>query len=253
MTNILTIIISAAAAVLGFLLGPLCCKILNKIPAPWLCDYDEEPSQELLSGNRYKIKPTGYIMGAVLAVAMGGTAYLSGLSATLPLVLVMFVFLMLISASDAKYTIIPDQFTVAVAVISAVYAVTDLLTKQAFIDRWYSPLLGSALGFGLLILLDLLSTLIFKKTGFGFGDAKLLAALGLLFGYKYITVMLVIAFLTAAIYFLVLIFSGKAKKGIYLPMGPYICFAAAATLVLQPQIQYLLGMYKYLLSMDILP
>lgn len=253
MTNILTIIISAAAAVLGFLLGPLCCKILNKIPAPWLCDYDEEPSQELLSGNRYKINPTGYIMGAVLAVTMGGTAYLSGLSATLPLVLVMFVFLMLISASDAKYTIIPDQFTVAVAVISAVYAIIDLLTKQTFIDKWYSPLLGAALGFGLLLLLDLLSTLIFKKTGFGFGDVKLLAALGLLFGYKYIAVMLVIAFLSAAVHFLVLIFSGKARKGIYLPMGPYICFAAAATLVLQPQIQYLFGMYKNLLSMDILP
>lgn len=244
----------AAAAALGFVLGPLSCKFLNRIPASWLCDYDEEPSEELLSGNRFKIKPIGFVMGGVLAVAMAAAVLRVGLSITLPLIMMLFVILMLISASDAKYTIIPDQFTVAVAVVSVLFTVADLiLHKQTFVENWYSPLLGAVCGGGILIILDLLSMLIFKRTGFGFGDVKLLAALGLLFGYKYIVVMLVISFFTAAIHFLILIFVGKARRGIYLPMGPYICIAAAVTVALQPQISALFNLYRTLMTMDVLP
>lgn len=253
MLNIVNVIIAAVAAVLGFALGPLNCKILNKIPAAWLCDYDEEPSQELLSGNRYKLKPTGYIMGGLLSIFMAAASLLIGVSPALVFVIVLIELLMLISASDAKYTIIPDQFTVAVAVVSLIFAAVDLFTGQAFIDKWYQPFLGALCGAGILMLLDFLSLLIFKRTGFGFGDVKLLAALGLLFGFKYILVTLVISFMAAAIHFLVLIFTGKARKGVYLPLGPHICLAAVVTILFQSQIIYLFDLYKALMSMAVLP
>lgn len=253
MLSVVTVILSAVAAVLGFVLGPLCCRFLNKIPAAWLCDYDEEPSDELLSGTRFKVKPDGLIMGGVLAVAMATDVLLTGISYTLPLVLILFLLLMLISASDAKYTIIPDQFTAAVAVISVLFAIIDLFTEQTFIEKWYVPVLGAICGGGLLIILDLLSMLIFKRTGFGFGDVKLLAALGLFFGVKYVIVMLIISFFAAAVHFLILIFTGKARRGVYLPMGPYICIAAAITVALQPQISSLFHLYRTLMTMDVLP
>lgn len=253
MYSIVKIIIAVFAAVLGFVLGPLSCKILNKIPATWLCDYDEEPSKELLSGKRFAVKPVGIIMGAVLAAIMAFVVLSAELSAEQIFVFMLFEVLLLISASDAKYTIIPDQFTAAAAIISLAFAIVDYFTANSFIHTWYSPLLGAVSGAGLLIILDLFSTLIFKREGFGFGDIKLLAALGFFFGFPYVIVMLVMSFFVAAIHFLVLIFSGKARKGIYLPMGPYICLAAALTVVLHSKIQALFDMYKLLMSMDVLP
>lgn len=253
MFGVFNIITASALAVLGFVLGPLSCKILNRIPAKWLCDYDEEPSEELLRGNRYKVKPAGIIMGAALSVAYVSTVLVMGISAQLAIIVFLYIFLLLIAASDAKYTIIPDQFTIAVGVISLIFAVFDFLTDKNFITSWYAPLLGGACGFAVMVVLDLFSTLVFKKTGFGFGDVKLMAALGIMFGFKYILVLLVISSLVAAVHFLVLIFAGKAKKGIYLPMGPYICIAVALTLMLQSKIEPIFNMYKMLMEMDALP
>ncbi len=253
MFSAVIIITASALAVLGFILGPLGCKILNKIPAKWLCDYDETPSKELLSGNRYKVKPTGIIMGAALAAAMILTTLLTGVTITLPCVVLLYIFLLLISASDAKYTIIPDQFTIAVAVISLIFAVIDFLTDKNFITSWYAPLIGAAVGGGVLLVLDFLSTLVFKKAGFGFGDVKLMAALGLMFGLKYIIVLLVLSAFVAAFHFLYLIFAGKAKKGIYLPMGPYICIGVVFTLLLQPWLADIFRMYKMVMEMNVLP
>ncbi len=253
MFNVITIITASALAVLGFISGPLGCKVLNKIPASWLCDYDETPSEDILSGKRFVSKRTGIIMGVITAAAMFAATLIMGVSGELPCIVLIYIFLLLISASDAKYTIIPDQFTVAVAVLSLIFAVIDYFTVKNFITSWYAPLLGAAFGGAVLLVLDLFSTLVFKKAGFGFGDVKLMAALGLMLGLKYTIVLLVMSSFVAAFHFLFLIFSGKAKKGIYLPMGPYICLGTVFTMLLQPKFESVFYMYKMLTEMDVLP
>ncbi len=259
MLNIANIIMAVCAAAVGFALGPLSCILLNKIPAKWLCDYDEEPSPELLTGKRYKPKTTGVLMGIILAAAMAAVALVQGNAGRVLLTLLLLECLLLISMSDAKYTIIPDQFTIAAAVISAVFTAVDLFMNQMYveppiyIDKWYYALLGAVSGAGILIVLDLISMFIFKRSGFGFGDVKLLAALGLYFGFPYAIVVLAMSFIVAAVHFFVIIFSGKAKRGIYIPMGPYICIAAALTIILTPQLQSLFSMYSSLMNMTVLP
>lgn len=253
MISVINVSAAAALAVLGFVLGPLGCRLLNKIPAKWLCDYDEEPSEELLSGVRFKAKPAGIIMGAAFAVVIAVSVLTNGLSIKTPVIFALYFFLMLISASDAKYTIIPDQFTAAVLALSLVLAIVDFVTVQSFIKAWYDPLIGGACGGLILIVLDLLSTWLFKKPGFGFGDVKLLAALGVMFGWKCILILLVIASFAAVIHFLVLVFSGKAKNGIYLPMGPYLCIAAAIIIITQPYFASMYEWYVSLLTMTVLP
>ena len=253
MFTTVSIITASALAVLGFLLGPLSCRLLNKIPAKWLCDYDEEPSEELLSGNRFKIKPTGFIAGAIIAAALAGTTLFTGVTPELIFYVILYSLLLLISESDAKYTIIPDQFTIAVAVVSLIFAVTDYFTDKNFISSWYDPLLGAASGFAILVVLDLFSTLVFKKTGFGFGHIKLMAAVGLMFGLKYVLIVLMFSAFVSAFHFLYLIFSGKGKNGIYLPMGPYICIAIVLTIMLRVKIEPIFSMYKMLMDMEALP
>ena len=244
-----------AMAVLGFAAGLPCCVILNRIPAKWLCDYDEEPSEELLSGNRFVTKKHGVLLGASLAIVFSVNVAINGISIEYFIAAAIFVVLALISAADAKYTIIPDQFTIIAAVLAAAFAVTDILTKKAFISKWYEPLIGAAAGAGLLIVLDLFSMFVLKKEVFGFGDIKLLAALGVMLGWKYAVVMIILASFIAAIHFLILIFSGTdiSKEGKYLPMGPYLCIAAALTVISQPWFNRLFEMYETVLGLDTLP
>ena len=252
MFDVITVAITAALAVSAFVLGPLGCKILNKIPAKWLCDYDEEPSEELISGKRFK-KSWGLIMGAVFAVFIGCTIFTNGINIKLPVIFIMYFFLMLISASDAKYTIIPDEFTLAVLVLSIAAAVIDLLTTKSFVKAWYEPLIGGACGGIVLLALDMLSMLLFKRPGFGFGDVKLLAAMGIMLGWKATLILLVTASFVALIHILTMIFTGKAKKGIYVPMGPYLCCSAGLVIIMQPYFGQIYSAYMNLLTMTTLP
>ncbi len=251
----ITFIVSAVMAAVGVALGFACCVILNKIPAEWLCDYDETPSEELKNGIRFVNKKHGIILGASLGLSMALTAVSNGVSAEYFIGCCMCFTLALIAAADAKYTIIPDQFTIAAAVTAVAFAVTDVLTKKDFSEKWYEPLIGIAVGGGLLVVLDLFSMFVLKKEGFGFGDIKLMAALGLMFGWKYIIVMLMAASFIAAIHFLILIFSGKGlgKEGVYLPMGPYLCIGAVVTMICRPWFSHIFDMYKTLLEMEALP
>lgn len=255
MTMLFKILIAVLLAALGFSGGLLGCTILNKIPAPWLCDYDEEPSPELLSGKRYDVKKNGALLGAFLGTALAAIVLTNGITVLLAFEVIMCFALALVAAADAKYTIIPDQFTVAVAVIAAVIAVADILTQQVFIKHWYDPLLGALAGGGCLIILDIFSTLVLKKEGFGFGDIKLLAAMGLMFGWKYIIALIIISSFLAAIHFLILIFAGNGKieEGKYLPMAPYLCMGGAVTIIALPWLRALFDLYRSVLDMEMLP
>ena len=255
MIQIRDIIAAVISAAVGFSLGILGCMLLNKIPAKWLCDYDEEPSEELLHGVRFKIKPHGLIMGAVLAVAAGALMITNMLTLRSVLGVMLFAVLVLVTASDVKYQIIPDQFTIAVAVIAVAYAVTDVAFDHVLNEKWYQPLIGMAVGGGVLMIMDLFSFAVLKKEGFGFGDVKLLAALGIMFGWKYVLTVMVMASLVAAVHFLILIFvhNGKMDEGTYLPMAPYLCLGSAITLIALPWIRQLFDLYSIVLGMTYLP
>ena len=242
-------------AALGFSAGLLGCVILNRIPAQWLCDYDEEPTAELLSGKRFDVKRSGVLLGLFLGVTLAAVFLTNGASQLQALGIFMCFALMLVAASDAKYTIIPDQFTAAVALMAINIAVIDMYSGQVFIKNWYDPILGALAGGGGLMLLDIFSMLVLKKEGFGFGDVKLLAALGIMFGWKFTVVLLIVSSLVAAVHFLVLIFAGNGKidEGKYLPMAPYLCLGAAVTLIAAPWFRILFLLYKSVLEMKTLP
>ena len=255
MIEIRDVIAAAASAAVGFPLGLLGCRLLNTIPAKWLCDYDEEPTEELLNGVRFKTKPHGIAMGVILSVLSAALMLTNLLTFRSVLGVLLFAVLAAIAAADIKYQIIPDQFTAAAAVIAAAYAVTDVIADQVINDKWYDPLIGCAVGGGILMIMDIFSFLVLKKEGFGFGDIKLLAALGIMFGWKYILVIMVMASLVAAVHFLILIFmhNGKTDEGTYLPMAPYLCIGTAITLVCMPWLEKLFELYGTVLGMTYLP
>ena len=239
--------ICLAAALLGAGLVYLGRLILNAVPAKWLCDYDEKPTQELLDEERLSLKST-FPLAVIHAVCSAATAYVYGLSLySMALVLLLTVLLM-IAWSDWKYTIIPDQFTALLLLLGLAGAYCDLFTEQRYIRSWYSPLLGAVCGFLLFFFIDLICRAVLKKDGFGFGDVKLFSALGVLLGFPMVFLAFFFAVFTAFFHIIYFYLTKKAEKGGYLPMGPYICIGTALLLLLREPVFMALRMYLALLG-----
>ena len=170
----------------GILFTWLAYRIINVIPASWLCDYGETPGAELLSGQRVKYVPSGIIMSIVTAacLVLCRLQFNKGYDIYFILFSLVIVVSLMIAICDVKYTIIPDQFTIALALLGLIVSVYDLVRGFGILHTaWWSPIAGAAIGAGTMILIDLIGMLIYKRTGMGFGDVKLFAAVGLITGF----------------------------------------------------------------------
>ena len=67
-------------------------------------------------------------------------------------------------------------------IFSAVHVVLLILIKTP----WQEPVYGALLGGGLYLAIRLISQWVFKKEAFGLGDVYLMAAIGLVIGFKYV-------------------------------------------------------------------
>ena len=171
-SQISTYITLAVILILSVVLCMLAYRLMNVVPAKWLCDYDEEPDESLF-GTRYIFKQSGIYTSALFAIFNLGIFAFFGYSFYTIFFLLISYTMLLITMSDFKYTIIPDQFTIALAVLCVALAITDLFTQQIFIKEWWSIPLGAVCGGGSLMLINLFSIVILKKNGMGFGDVKL--------------------------------------------------------------------------------
>lgn len=206
------------------------CKLMNVLPAKWFCDYDEEPTPDML-GKRFEFKKTGRILWMILAAAYVLSFLVYGYTLYSLIFDGVVTVLAAICVSDVRYTIIPDQFTAVLAVIAVMGAIYDINSRGVLCGKWYMPLLGCTCGAGIIILINLFSQLAFKKIGIGFGDLKLFAALGILAGVPGIFVLIYLTVLAAFFHFVPMLIAKKYKRDRYYPMGPYICFAAAVYLL----------------------
>ena len=89
---------------------------------------------------------------------------------------------------DIKFMIIPDTSSILMC-ISGMMNLTVNFSKEALL----SSILSMITGFILLFLPDFLFRKIVKKEGFGMGDMKLLASIGLFTGLKSVLVIFVIS------------------------------------------------------------
>lgn len=201
---------------LGFVLTALGYLVINKIPAKWLCDYNEVPSQELLTGKRISFFPTGIPASAVMALGLvlcrlqfnkRYDIYFALLA------LILFVCLM-IAAADIKYQIIPDQFTIALGIFALMLSVYDLVRGYNILHcAWWSPLAGAGIGAAAMMLIDFIGMIAYKRDGMGFGDVKLFLAVGILTGFPGTIYAFLISIVTATFFFVAIIIISKIRYG----------------------------------------
>lgn len=244
--NTLDIIYLVISAVIGVLFFACGVYILNKVPAMWLCDYDETPSEEMLNGKRFKGTFT-YVFGGILSAISYALVYLFyGISVYTLIIMALLFVLTMIIMSDGKYYIIPDQFVIIAGILSLAFAYYDLFTEKRIITSWWSPIVGG-LGVALMIILvNLLTILIAKKDGMGFGDVKLFGAIGIAIGFPNVWIALLLAVITAFVIIVVtVVVNGIRKKETYnyIPFGPSICIGVLSIVILNGPISYLISLY----------
>jgi len=86
--------------------------------------------------------------------------------------------------------------------------------------------LGGAIGFGIFLLIALVS-----RGGMGWGDVKLAALIGLATGFPLVIVAIIMAAILGGIVAVALVIAKKRKRRQTIPFGPFLAVAAMVTLL----------------------
>jgi len=135
--------------------------------------------------------------------------------------------LMIVFSIDYRFQLIPDEAHIMIILLGIVNLCMN-------INLWYSYIIGMAIGAGIFYGLSVLAVIIFKKEGMGFGDVKLMAALGFLFGIKSILVITLVSFFIGAIIGGLLLILNRKKVDSYMPFGPFIVIATIIIIFINP-------------------
>jgi len=170
-----------------------------RVPISW-----RYPLVELLGG------------GAVLLAVChwGFTPY--GIAAA-----VLFLSFIIVFFVDVEHQIIPDEISLGGIVAGLLFSSIFPLWHQGstFLEGFQSSLIGIFAGGGILILVAMFGSWLFKKEAMGGGDIKLLAAVGAFFGWQGALFTLVAGSFVGAFFGIAI----KVLKGYdKIPFGPYL-------------------------------
>ncbi len=143
-----------------------------------------------------------------------------------PVCWLVFSGLILGSFVDLDYYYLPDRVTIGGMLLGAPlsFAVPELQGETQRLTALYWSLGGMAVGFFGLWAVSWLAAKAFKKDALGFGDVKLLGAVGAFFGPFAVLFTIVVSSLVGSLAGGVLILRGKAKIGglTAVPYGPFL-------------------------------
>lgn len=210
------IIVSLLAIILGQVTKHLCKKLPDWVEEKISF---KEFLESLKHDFKFDIKYT-----VIYLVLFNLLVYLQGFSYITIIYAICMFSLMLVFSIDYRFELIADESHIIIAL-------TGIINIFFNLGNWFDYLIGAVIGGGSFYLLGLLALWIYKKEGMGFGDVKLMAALGLLFGIKNILVITILSFALAAVISIVLIIFKVKKIDSYIPFGPFIVIATIGVML----------------------
>lgn len=210
------------AAILGIFVGLFTDWMNKRLP-----EYKKVFTLKIFKEYKLEFKPN-YILILLTSVIYITLIYVYGIKDTIigNLDLIKFIILtpMLLSVFviDYKLQIIPNRLNLTIFEIGLIFTFLYGLSNIAIS---INMILGMLVGGGIFLLITLVGGLIYGKEAMGFGDVKLMGALGLYFGMSNIIVITLLAFLIGAILSILLLVSKKRKSSEYIPFGPFIVIA----------------------------
>lgn len=165
--------------------------------------------------------------------------YHFGLTYAAGLMLVFTWSLIALTLIDADHQILPDDITLPLLWLGLLANVFGVFTDLQ------SAVIGAAVGYLSLWSIYWLFKLIVKKEGMGYGDFKLLAAMGAWMGWQDLALIIVLSSFVGAIIGIGGILILGKDKNVPIPFGPYLAIAGWITFIWGDAIQsYYLQLYS---------
>ena len=164
--------------------------------------------------------PTIEALTGALSVAMA--VYL-GPTLALFMAVIFLWSLIALTFIDLDTMLLPDQITLPLMWLGLLLSInsTFVTPEQA--------ILGAALGYLSLWSVYWVFKLVTGKEGMGYGDFKLLAALGAWTGYAYLPVIIILSSFVGALIGIAMMMTKRTEKGQAIPFGPYLAIAGLIT------------------------
>lgn len=140
--------------------------------------------------------------------------------------------LLALALIDFDTLLLPDQITLPLLWLGMITAAA-VPGGISLVDA----LSGAVGGYLLLWLFYWAHRLLTRREGMGYGDFKLLAALGAWLGWRAILPIVLIASTAGILYAAVGLLRGTSDRDTPIPFGTFLCLGGAATLFLPPSLQ----------------
>lgn len=220
--NDVHIVYYVVAAIIGLFVGQFVDWMNKRLP-----EYKKVFSKDFITEHKMDFKPNYLLIlttAVIYIVLVYGFGIKDTIIANLDLIKFMILTPMLLSAFviDYRLQIIPNRLNLAIfevgIVVAFLYGLSDIAIT-------INMLLGMLAGGGIFLLITLLGGLFYGKEAMGFGDVKLMGALGLFFGLSNIVIITLLSFLIGAVLSIVLLVTKIKKSDEYIPFGPFIVIA----------------------------
>ncbi len=164
--------------------------------------------------------------------------YFFGLSWELLGALVLVWSLITLSLIDIDHQLLPDDITFPLLWLGLVVNINSLFVPLK------SALIGAILGYGVLWGTYWIFKFLTGKEGMGFGDFKLLAALGAWLGWESLPMIILLSSVTGAIMGIFQILFAGHKKDIPIPFGPYLALAGFVILSMRAKDNFYISSFS---------
>ena len=210
------------AAIVGLFVGQMVDWANKRLP-----EYKKVISLDIVKEYKKSFKPNYILMlltSIIYITLINNYGIQETLVANLDLIKFMILTPLLLSAFviDYRLQIIPNRLNLTIFEIGILFAFVYGLSDVAIT---LNMLLGMVAGAGIFLLITLVGGLVYGKEAMGFGDVKLMGALGLYFGLSNIIIITLVSFLIGAILSIILLATKLKKTNEYIPFGPFIVIA----------------------------
>lgn len=165
------------------------------------------------------------LIEAVTAILSVVVAWKFGVSWQTLLALILTWSLITLTMIDFHKQLLPDSITLPLLWLGLLANIFELFTTLE------SAVMGAMAGYLILWFVYHLFKLVTGKEGMGFGDFKLLGALGAWLGWKVLPLIILLSSVVGAVVGIALIVITRHDKNIPIPFGPYLAIAGWIALI----------------------
>ena len=185
------------------------------------------------------------------ALLSGAVAWKFGFGWTALAALALTWALIALTGIDLDTQLLPDAITLPLlwaGLVASLFA-GDVGASSTAASLPVTPaaaITGAALGYLCLWVVYQVFRLATGKEGMGYGDFKLLAALGAWMGARMLLPIVLMSALTGAVVGIALIATGRHRRGVPMPFGPFLAAAGWLAMMWGPQwVEAYLGLYGH--------